>query len=199
MSESSPSGVRPGRAGARSVGVTAPVGDPPDAQLVAATAAGDRDAFRGLFDRHAGRVLSILRTLCRDAVLADDLLQDVFLQVWRRAETFDPRRGDFGGWLYILCRNRVADHFRRARPAVDEPPEEVDREPRVVGGPSRELQLALAQSLARLRVEERDVVRETYFSGRTYDEAALRLGIPLGTLKSRLRSALKKLSDGLTS
>lgn len=173
-----------------------------DGELLAAVADGDREAYRQLFEHHAGSVLSVLRRLCGDETLADDLLQDVFLLLWRKASSFDRRRGDFGGWIYVLCRNRVADHFRRSEPSsatasATSPFDSQTLAPTDM--PHRDLQLALTQSIARLRTEERDVVRETYFSGRTYDEAALRLEIPLGTLKSRLRSALKKLSKGLTS
>ena len=86
-----------------------------DGMLLAAIAGGDREAFRQFYERHSDKVALALRQLCRGN-LPEDLFQEVFMAVWRKAGTFDPQRGDVGGWLFTICRNKVYDQYRRSRP-----------------------------------------------------------------------------------
>lgn len=163
-----------------------------DAMLLAAIADGDRRAFREFYERQAEKVASSLRQLCRGS-LPEDLFQEVFLAVWRKAASFDSQRGDVGGWLFTICRNKVYDHFRRRDPPTVEL---LEIDLRTV--PAHDvLQLSLESALAELRSGERRAIQMVYFGGFTYGQAAERLDVPLGTLKSRLRSAVRKLSERL--
>jgi len=165
-----------------------------DAMLLAAIARRDRDAFRVFYQRHAGRILAALRQLCRDVTLVDDLLQEVFLTVWRKAGGYRPERGDAGGWLFTITRNKVIDARRRGRlPIADDSLADLAATPAPPASRGRELRLSLRQALGTLTVEQRQAVTLTYLGGFTYDETASRLNVPLGTLKSRLRRGIELL------
>lgn len=163
-----------------------------DALLLAAIAAGDRLAFREFYERHAPKVASSLRSLCR-GTMPEDLFQEVFLAVWRKAASFDSERGDVGGWLFTICRNKVYDQHRRSDPPTVEVLE-VD----LRTSPATDVvQLSLEAAMGELRDGEREALQMVYFGGYSYGQAAARLDVPLGTLKSRLRSAVRKLSERL--
>ncbi len=166
-------------------------GDRDDVTLLADIALGDESAFRTFYSRYAGRTLSILKRLCPDAVVAEDLLQETFLAVWRKASTYRADRGDPAGWLYTITRNKVFDHSRRRAPVVPIDTEESSKWP----APSRRsvLGLTLRQALETLKKGEREALETAYFGGFTYQESAEHLSVPLGTLKSRIRTGLRKL------
>lgn len=163
-----------------------------DVMLLSAIADGDRDAFRQFYERHSEKVALALRQLCRGQ-LPEDLFQEVFMAVWRKAGTFDPQRGDVGGWLFTICRNKVYDQFRRSGPPEVELLE--SDSPQV--HPDRTMRLSLQAAMGDLRSVERDALQMVYFGGFTYGQAAEQLDVPLGTLKSRLRSGLRKLTERL--
>lgn len=165
-----------------------------DGTLLTAIAEGNRDAFRLFYERHSDKVAAALRQLCR-APLPEDLFQEVFLTVWRKAGTFDSGRGDVGGWLFTICRNKVYDQFRRSEP----PAVELTDRDFPFSSPDGALRLSLEAAMDDLRPGERNALWMIYFGGFTYDQAAERLDVPLGTLKSRLRSALRKLTERLGS
>jgi RNA polymerase sigma-70 factor (ECF subfamily) len=170
-----------------------PPGAPPapsDFLLLARIAEGDLEAFHTFYGRYAGRVLAYVRQLGRHREGAEDVVQEVFVAVWRRASSFRPDRGDPAGWLYTITRNKLVDLWRRQGDAADlgELPEPVD--PAQERG---ELRLAMHQALARVPPEARRAIEMAYFGGLTYEETAQRLEVPLGTLKSRIRSGLKTL------
>lgn len=162
-----------------------------DVTLLADIALGDEAAFRSFYGRYAGRTLSILRRLCPDAAVAEDLLQEAFLAVWRKASTYRADRGDPAGWLYTITRNKVFDHGRRRAPVIPIDAEESSKWP----APNRkaDLGLSLRQALETLKDSEREALETAYFGGFTYQESAEHLSVPLGTLKSRIRTGLRKL------
>lgn len=160
-----------------------------DGMLLAAIADGDRDAFRQFYERHSDKVALALRQLCRGR-LPEDLFQEVFMAVWRKAGTFDPQRGDVGGWLFTICRNKVYDQYRRSGP----PEVELQESDSPKFHPDQTMRLSLEAAMGDLRSVERDALQMIYFGGFTYGQAAAQLDVPLGTLKSRLRSALRKLT-----
>jgi RNA polymerase sigma-70 factor, ECF subfamily len=173
-----------------------PSGDPCDASLLAATARGDLHAFQAFYERHAGRVLAYARRIGQDPVLAQDVTQEVFLAVWTRAATYRPDRGGAPAWLYTLTRNKLVDHWRKSgkdgqMEALDDGclphPEHRDRD----------LALTLRQALSRVDPDQRWAIEMAYYGGLTYEEAAERLELPLGTLKSRIRVGLRALREVL--
>jgi RNA polymerase sigma-70 factor (ECF subfamily) len=168
-----------------------------DRELIALVGRSDREAFRELYERHSASLHSALRRLCPGAD-CEDLLQEVFLAVWRRSSLYRPERGEPLTWLFAILRNKVIDHRRRAsaRPRYEElDPERVETATPNAGSGDRKL--VLEQALVALRPDERRALEMTYFAGLTYEEAATALDVPLGTLKSRLSAGLRRLRDAL--
>lgn len=165
-------------------------GGPGDAVLLGRIAAGDIDAFQAFYGRYAGRVLAYARQLSRQGDAAEDVTQEVFVAVWRRAASYRPERGDVTGWLYTITRNKLVDLWRRTGEANDFG--ELDE--RLAGTAEPEdLNLSIRQALARVAPDQRRAIEMAYFGGLTYEETARRLELPLGTLKSRIRTGLKVL------
>jgi RNA polymerase sigma-70 factor (ECF subfamily) len=178
---------------------------PTDAALIARVLAGDdRHAFAELLRRHQGAVRGLLRRLCKeDHALADDLAQEAFLIAFRKLATF---RADaaFGTWLYRIAYNAFLMHIRSKREEVslDEtvPPDDdtVDDEHAPVEGESvRELDVRRA--LSQLSDEERAAIVQCYYLDRSHEEAAYVLGRPVGTVKSHIFRARKKLEATLAA
>jgi RNA polymerase sigma-70 factor (ECF subfamily) len=171
---------------------------PGDAVLLARIGEGDLEAFQTFYGRFAGRVLAYARQLCRNREVAEDVVQEVFVAVWRRAASYRPDRGDPAGWLYTITRNKLVDHWRR----LGEPREMEDLDDlRTAAGPGEgeagDLRLAMRQALSRVAPDQRRAIEMAYFGGLTYEETARRLDLPVGTLKSRIRSGLKALKSVL--
>jgi RNA polymerase sigma-70 factor (ECF subfamily) len=168
-----------------------------DRELIALVGRSDRAAFRELYERHSPSLHSALRRQCPGAD-CEDLLQEVFLAVWRRSSLYRPERGEPLTWLFAILRNKVIDHRRRAsaRPRY----EELDPERVQTAAPDEDpggRKLVLAQAMVALRPDERRALEMTYFAGLTYEEAASALEVPLGTLKSRLSAGLRRLREAL--
>jgi RNA polymerase sigma-70 factor, ECF subfamily len=161
-----------------------------DLLLLGRIAEGDLEAFHTFYGRYAGRVLAYVRQLSRNRDGAEDVVQEVFVAVWRRASSFRPDRGDPAGWLYTITRNKLVDLWRRHGDAadLDELSEPVD-----AAQERGELRLTMHQALPRVAPEQRRAIEMAYFGGLTYEETARRLDLPVGTLKSRIRSGLKSL------
>lgn len=190
-----------------------------DARLVAELVAGSDDALAMLYDRHAGAVHGAAYRLTSDRALAEDIVQETFLALWNRAEQFDPNRGSLAAWLLTIARNRTVDRLRAAgrRPTIvpisaagmgDETEaatlERMARGGIVVGGARAglgpdaalaraELRAILQAALATMDGPEREVLLLAYRDELSQSEIALRLGWPLGTVKTRTRRALLKL------
>ncbi len=169
-----------------------------DVMLLRAIATRDGEAFHRFYLRWSSQLLAVLRHLARNDQIAEDVLQEVFIAVWRRASSYDPSRGDVGGWLYIICRNRWIDFLRRSR-AGDVSENDLPESPAPVVLDRRELSLDLRQALGHLKEGERKALLLAFFGGLTHEEAAERLALPLGTLKSRIRLGLKKLAKKMKS
>jgi RNA polymerase sigma-70 factor, ECF subfamily len=168
-----------------------------DADAVERVARGEADALRELYDRHGGLVHGLALGLLRDRSLAEECTQDVFLALWRQADRYDRRRARVTTWLYTIARNRAVELLRRhaARPAElraelelgDESPDPAD----LVGEADRAQQIA--EAMAELPEAQLAVLRLAYFDGLTHVEISERLGLPLGTVKGRLRLSLERL------
>ena len=167
-----------------------------DIALLQRIAGGDIEAFHLFYERYAGRVLAYARQLSRlghnTADLTEDVVQEVFVAVWRKAASFQADRGDPCGWLYTITRNKLVDLWRRRSETagLDEIGLGQIAEPATAGS---ELLLSMRQALTQVPAEQRKAIELAYFSGLTYEETAERLHLPLGTLKSRIRSGLRTL------
>jgi len=167
-----------------------------DAALVAKMATGDRDALATLYERHSGILLGLAMRIVRDRREAEDLLHDVFLEAWRSAKDFDPKRGRVRTWLAIRMRSRALDlqkSARVSRNAGDAGLEAVVDERDGTTPDHARVRAALAD----LGPEQRRVLELAYFEGLSCTEIAARVEIPVGTVKSRIAAGLDRLRTGL--
>ena len=161
-----------------------------DAALLAAIAGGDRRALETLYRRHAPWLLTRLHQRCSDTDMVDSALQDTFVSAWRSAGRYRAEAGEVGGWLWSIAVRRLVDQLRKRRPAT---PVATVPEPEPLpppGTPAHSL-------LSRLPADLHPVVRAVYLDGLTTAEAAVLLGIPQGTVKSRLARARPLLQEEL--
>ena len=167
-----------------------------DAELIADVAGGDRIAFEELHRRYARSVLGIALRRIGDRGRAEDATQDTFASIWRSASRFDPARGEAASWLYTVARNAIVDGARR-RP---EPPMQAPEEPSGEGGPEERAEASwlawqVHAAVGLLPEHERPVIDLAYWGGLSQSEIAERLHVPLGTVKTRTRSALARLAE----
>jgi len=172
-----------------------------DEALVSAMAAGDQDALAAL-NRRYGRALSaVAERILRDKADAEEVAADVLWQLWRDASRFDRSRGSVGAWIMMTVRSRAIDRIRARK--AREPRGGADAvEVKVADDPSNEIHTAeqrrkVEAALATLNDGERELLRLAYFSDLSQSEIAERSSIPLGTVKSRMRSGLIRLRDAL--
>jgi RNA polymerase sigma-70 factor, ECF subfamily len=171
-------------------------GEESDPSLVSRMARGDRSALSELYARHAPRLLALTVGILRDRTEAEDVLHDVFLEVWKNAATYAEERGTVSAWLSLRARSRAIDRRRSPRHARSVSLEASGQAPGVDPGldPARiGDHERLARALSALSSEEREVILLGYFEGLSSSEIAERIQKPLGTVKSRTRSALAKL------
>lgn len=172
-----------------------PVDERDDVELVIAAAAGERPALAALYDRHAGVMLALGVRILRDRGEAEEVLHDVFLEAWKRAGDYDPSRGSVRTWLTLRMRSRCLDLVKSAgrsrTRAAGASLEGVagSAEPEA-SGPDR---TKVRGALAALPDDQRTILELGYFGGLSCSEMAEELGIPIGTVKSRLHAALTKL------
>jgi RNA polymerase sigma-70 factor, ECF subfamily len=173
--------------------------DVTDAVLIERVAQRDRAAFEELYARYARPVLGLALRRIGDRGRAEDSVQDVFAAVWRSAASYDRDRGPGGAWLYTIARNAIVDSLRRKQPpTVADPPDVASTAPT----PDEKAEASWSawqvhRALETLPEQERVVIDLAYFSGLSQSEVASFLSIPLGTVKTRTRSALARLADVL--
>lgn len=167
---------------------------------------GDEDALAGLYDATCGRVHGIVLRIVRNPVAAEEVVEDVFFQVWRQALRYDPARGRPLAWILTIARSRALDHLRRADPALchPEPHTLLEAEPHAGGDPPDLLAACQDSSLvhaalAALDPVPRQLVALVFLRGLTHEEVAVHAGLPLGTVKSHVRRALLNLRATLTA
>ncbi|HYY42871.1 MAG TPA: sigma-70 family RNA polymerase sigma factor [Pyrinomonadaceae bacterium] len=173
---------------------------PADTELLHAIARGDESSLAALYDRYSAILLGLLLRILHDRPEAEDVLQEVFLQVWRRAHDFDEARGRGFTWLVTLARSRAIDRLRsidaRTRAATaagrEVREETVDATDDVLHSEQR---VVVQAALAQLPEEQRRALWLAYYDGLTQAEIAAQLNQPLGTIKTRMRSGLIKLRE----
>ncbi|MGH3527691.1 MAG: RNA polymerase sigma factor [Pseudonocardiaceae bacterium] len=180
---------------------------PSDAELARRVGKADGAALSQLYQRFGRPCYSLARRICADERLAEDVVQEVFLTLWRDSARFDPSRGGFATWLLTVTHHRAVDAVRREsairRRTVAVPEAGEDWSPTPVPGADRAALARIAAgqvraALDRLPVEQRQVLALAYFGGRTQREIAIATGVPLGTVKSRMFTAVRRLRVLLT-
>jgi RNA polymerase sigma-70 factor (ECF subfamily) len=170
--------------------------DPPDASLVEQMASGNTDALRKLSQRYGRALLLVAERILRNEADAEEVATDVLWQAWRQASTFDSARGSVSGWLMVLTRSRAIDRLRasnaRKLALADSFAGEAEPDP-MLGIYNVERRKIVKEAVAALQENERTLLELAYFSDLPQSEIAMRLGIPLGTIKTRMRGALIKL------
>ena len=162
------------------------------------------DAMTTLYDRFGRLVYSVILAIVRDAGVAEDLVQETFLRVWNRAQAFEPGRGALGSWLLAIARNRAIDHVRSSGARMSRNAWELDvrEHPSLFVNAERDVLNADHSRMVRAAVEklndkQRQVIELAYYEGLSQTEMAERMGEPLGTVKTWVRTALKHLREDL--
>lgn len=161
---------------------------------------GDPDALARIHRRYGGVVLAYLRGALRDPGAAEDVHQEVFLEVWRRGPSFDASRASLGTWIMVIARSRAVDHLRKRIPEPQDPDApggpaaRADEDPAVAPETSIE-RWRIAVLLAKLPQEEAQVLRMRFHEGYSQSEIAERTGIPLGTVKTYMVRGLRRLRE----
>lgn len=171
-----------------------------DDDLMARVRGGDSAAFEVVYERHATVAYSLAHRMCGRRQAAEDVVQEAFLSAWRRASSFDATRGSVRTWLLGIVHHRAVDALRRAggdvRNRVDQPVEEIEFDAGVDVGASvldRQQAAVVRDALVALPPEQSRVIELAFFGGFTHTEIADMLGLPVGTVKGRMRLGLTKL------
>jgi RNA polymerase sigma-70 factor (ECF subfamily) len=180
-----------------------------DADAVALAAAGDGGGVTALYDRHARALYALALRIVQIEAEAEDVLQEVFAQVFRQAGRYDAGRGTVLGWLLTITRTRAIDHVRARRRRGDDFSRRASEAAAAnlpAPGANQERQALTAEDIQRVRraldelpAEQRRAIELAYYEGLSQSEIAARLAEPLGTIKSRIRTAMLRLRDALAA
>jgi RNA polymerase sigma-70 factor (ECF subfamily) len=177
---------------------------PPDAALVHGLLQRDVGAFEQLYDRHSGAVFGLVLRILRQAGTAEEVVQDVFLQLWRNAAQYDSTRGPFLPWLFTLARNRALDTLRLKSERQRRREDQTEELPPVASAPEYEKQLdekrrakTVRTLMGSLHPQQKKAIELAYFEGLSHTEIAESLKEPLGTVKSWIRNGLLRLKEEL--
>ena len=171
-------------------------------ELLERIAQGDQNAMSELYDRTSGAIFRLASRVLRDEGIAEEVLHDTYMQVWRKASDFSPERGTPTSWVFMIARSRAIDRLRARRAyqfeqTFDEVSEvalavEANLEHSLIGRQSAE---QLREALSELPVPQRQLIEMGFFQGLSHQEIAEKTGQPLGTVKTRIRSGIKRLRD----
>ncbi len=171
-----------------------------DLQCLTRLQAGDREALEELYDRYTPLLYPLALRILRSAADAEDVVQEVWVQVWKRVATYDPRRGSLAAWLVTVARTRALDKYRsmssrrKAESKVDPDPVAPAVDPSTSAA-HRQLSEKVRGALGQLAPQQRQVLEVAYFEGLSQSEIAERMNAPLGTVKSWTRQALMRLRE----
>ncbi len=167
-------------------------------------ASGDESAMAELYDRRARLVFSLAQRILQNGADAEDIVQEVFAQVWAQANRYEPERGAVAGWMLTMTRSRAIDRLRAKRARPESGGDTHSAEKVADAAPSQDLQLLSSEEVDRLRealnelpAAQRTALELAYYEGLSHPEIAARLSEPLGTVKTRIRQAVIKLRESL--
>jgi RNA polymerase sigma-70 factor (ECF subfamily) len=173
---------------------------PPDLTLVTAIRAGDQGAMAALYDRYSSIVYSVALRVLQNPAAAEDVLQDIFMQLWRNPGAFDASRGNMAAWLAVIARHRAIDALRRRKPEEDFENVIVSVEPDLASEADRSRAMAKVRTaFESMAPPQRSALEMAYFEGLTHAEIAQKTGEPLGTIKTRIRTGLLSLRKVLAA
>ena len=178
-----------------------------DLELLAQIGVQDREALAALYDRYGRRVFALAVRILNDPVGSEEVTQDVFMSVWRRGASYTSKKGKFTTWLFSIAHNRTIDELRKRRRDRSRENDDIEDHYDLKSSDISPADAAVAQSefakvkaaMEKLPEEQKNVVEISYFKGLTQTEIATKTGQPLGTVKTRMRLALKKLRVALSA
>ena len=169
-----------------------------DKELVARVRAGDQNAMGALYDRYSPLVYAVGLRVLADTGAAEDVLQEVFMQLWRNPTRFDASRGSLGAWLAVIARNRAIDALRKRRYESDIEDVIVSVEPDLASEADRSRAAKNVRDVLNgMHPAQRQALEMAFFEGLTHTEIAAKIGEPLGTIKTRIRAGLLALRKAL--
>ncbi len=170
-----------------------------DVVLIRRVVQRDETALATLYDRYSRLVYSVAKRVVIDPSIAEEVVQDIFYQLWRNASTFDSARGSLSGWLLVSARNRAIDRLRRRRGTEEElSVNTVGTTPNLETAAAQNQMMAQVNKfIGELPSAQRTALELAYFEGLTHTEIAQKTGEPLGTIKTRLRAAIETLKKGI--
>ena len=169
-----------------------------DTEIIARIYSGDEDAMALLYDRYSNVVYAVALRVLSDGSAAEDILQDVFMQLWRNPQAFNASRGSLATWLAVIARNRAIDQLRKKRPEVEAAETVIAVDPDLESTAERKHAIEKVRAvLAGMPAEQRAALEMAFFEGLTHVEIAGKTGQPLGTVKTRIRSGLSAVRKAL--
>lgn len=165
-----------------------------DGALIAALRSGSQQAMAELYDRYSGVVYAVALRVLGDTGAAEDVLQEVFMQLWRNPGAFDASRGNLAPWLAVIARNRAVDILRKRRPSSELEDVTLAVSPDMAGDADRgRIAERVRDALKQMPGPQRGALEMAYFEGYSHSEIAAKTGEPLGTVKTRIRNGLLQL------
>lgn len=165
-------------------------------ELIALLKQRDEKAFSYLYDNYSGALYGIILQILENTELANDVLQEVFINIWRKIDTYDPAKGRLYTWMLNISRNASIDQLRSKNYQNSQKNQSIPENVDALGGSSIQMSIdsiGLKKMLEKLKMEQRVLIELAYFKGYTHEEIAEMEDIPLGTVKTRIRNALIQL------
>ncbi|MCW5517358.1 RNA polymerase sigma factor [Muriicola sp. Z0-33] len=165
-----------------------------DIQLIDALRNGDKSALYQLYDRYSGALYGVIIRMCRDEALAKDLLQESFIKIWQKIASYDADKGKFYTWSYRITKNTTLNALRKSRNLIQNEDLSV-YDNKSIEEPKPDY-TQLNGAIKNLEPHHQKAIDLVYFQGLTHKEAHLEMAVPLGTFKSYIKQALKKIREG---
>jgi RNA polymerase sigma-70 factor (ECF subfamily) len=165
-----------------------------DGALISAIRSGNQEAMAQLYDSYSSVVYAVALRVLGDAAAAEDVLQEIFMQLWRDPGSFDASRGNLAPWLAVIARNRAVDVLRKRRPQTEISEAVVSVEPDLAGEADRGRTVEKVRAVLKdMPAQQRSALEMAYFEGYSHSEISEKTGEPLGTIKTRIRTGLMLL------